>query len=459
MWGVNHGRGGKLANSNRVYNRFDNLVPKLITSLLIIYLGFLPAISFAALDKYDRWMIQSLEENVDSTGRTTSARLNAIKRTTVQGSAREIQSIIDYAPKKPMVANVMKKRLTQAAVGGGVGLIGVAAVDALLKGIGWIMEDGVYVKMKDPEGSGDDLNCQKIFSLDLRNETIKACQPSDAASRLCEGLKRNGSSDLTGSVSSYELVGDRVSVKCATTSGGTSNKSISRSINRDYDPNKVDEKTKIPITDSELADIMFGDYQGDPSANIAPHNNGDWTGVKETTTADPNAGEGTKDNPENEVTKDIDRELENNPNKKTKDIGTESNSKGKEETTKEDGSKEQTETESTTKLPAFCNYAAFLCKWIEWTQEDTTDDEEEIEIEKEEIDIPNSFDQNKVNFGSQCPSPLSSSYSLLGRSHSVSYSFDSVCDVAVKLKPAVVGCAGIAAVYIVLGINRKGDES
>ena len=449
---------------NSVYNGFKHSFQKLIVLFISFCLAVFPAISLAASTPEDIWL-KTITKNVDSLGRTTSVTVDAAKRTIIDGSARDTASkLLDYKPARSAVSGVMKKRLAQAAVGGGVVIIGAALVDGLLKGIGWIMEDGVYVKVKPSLLEENPTYIPYVYKNEnLKGDVTYFSVDADGNSLCQSALSKDTGYDPWFYDKAVLQSKSESTVSCYFSSTKTSfsgSHTLTRVVNPNYIPNsppKPNPTTKTPITQDELEKIMFGDYEGDPDHNIAPKNDGVWEGVEETMTADPNAGEGTKDKPENPVSKDVDQKLDANPNKTNKDHKS-TDSKGDEETTKEDGTKEQTKTDTKTELPAFCNYAASLCKWMDWTQEEPTDKEEDFDIDKEELEIPAIVNTNRVQFGNQCPPAMSGSYSLLGRSHSFSYSFDALCTVAVNLKPAVIGCSSIAAAYIMLGISRKGDE-
>lgn len=55
------------------------------------------------------------------------------------------------------------------------------------------------------------------------------------------------------------------------------------------------------------------------------------------------------------------------------------------------------------KLPAFCDYAAKLCDWLDWTQEDPQiDEQQEPEVPSDQGIFSRTFDFN-FNFSGQCP--------------------------------------------------------
>lgn len=422
------------------------MIHRINVFLLSVIIGFLPAYVFAASTPEDIWL-REITKNVDSTGRTTGYTIDASKRTIVNGTARDMSSkLLDYKPNKAAVGGVMKKRLTQAAVGGGVALIGVAIVDSLLRGIGWIMEDGVYVKkiINDPEANPQYIWIVNGISVTAGSTPQAACNnaynfymPPDSGTTYKEANSVDG-----------------VNWFCPSPQFGRASRgaAITRQNNPNYDPTKPNTETKIPITDSELADIMFGDYAGDSSANIQPKNDGTHTGVQETMQPDPNAGEGTKDKPENPVSKDVDQKLDANPNKKVTDHKS-TDSKGDEETTKEDGTKEQTKTDTKTELPAFCNYAASLCKWIDWTQNDELPEKDDTDLE---VNVPIPTKTVSVNFGAQCPAPVSYPFSMGGYSTTIPLiKFEPLCATAPIVKPSIIALASIGAAFIIFGRGKS----
>lgn len=429
-------------------NRINNLVHKINVLLLSLIVSFAPSYVFASLmDPTDQWIMESMTENKDSLGRTTTASLNARKVEIVNGSFREVAvKDLPYKPPAGAAGRVMGKRLAQAAVGGGVALIGAALIDGLLKSIGWIMEDGIYVKKKQNEGGLASPADEYTYSIDNYDGFFSS---GEAACANYDAIKGNGWWGGT----------KYVEPNCKGIGSGSNIAGVRKQKNPNYDPDSPPNEQTIPITNQELEDIMYGNYAGDPEANIAPKDDGVWTGVTDTMVADPNAGEGTNDKPANEVTNDIEKKLDAAPSSNKTVTNTGTNSSSSSESTKKnaDGTEEKTQTETTQKMPALCQYAAAFCVWMDWTQKDDSDTDQE-EIEKEDLDISKLPNTTKVNFGSNCPAPLHGSYSMLGRTFSISYPWDAACDVASKFKPAVVGCAGLAAIYIVLGINRKTED-
>lgn len=155
-----------------------------------------------------------------------------------------------------------------------------------------------------------------------------------------------------------------------------------------------------------------------------------------------------------------------------------------ETTTMPDGStstKTETSTQTkpkpeTTELPAFCEYAAILCTWInkdtehkadeksvwekitewfDWTKEEPDHKDEDTKVDVSEMDIPD-VKTNLFNASGQCPPDFSYPFPLpTGGTYNITYSYLGVCEWFGKLYYINVTCAWIAAYMIVVGRGEK----
>ena len=141
-------------------------------------------------------------------------------------------------------------------------------------------------------------------------------------------------------------------------------------------------------------------------------------------------------------------------------------------------------------FPAFCGWAPIVCEaaqkvisfpntLIEWwgiattslsdayayakTQvQAATDYFKDDIVQKDEttndFQVPN-FDADKVHLtgSNQCPSD-SVSFNVMGRSVTLNMPYQPICDALSFFKPAVLLVGAIASVFIIAGINRKGNE-
>lgn len=110
-------------------------------------------------------------------------------------------------------------------------------------------------------------------------------------------------------------------------------------------------------------------------------------------------------------------------------------------------------------LPAFCNYAAKLCDWLDWTQEDKELEEAEKE-EPEEFDI-GTIDKNRFRASGQCPAPIQVNESVraLGKSvdFDLSIEWTQICSVAEDTSPLVLLISTITGLLILVGGGRSSE--
>lgn len=111
---------------------------------------------------------------------------------------------------------------------------------------------------------------------------------------------------------------------------------------------------------------------------------------------------------------------------------------------------------TTFELPAFCNYAAKLCDWMDWTQEDKELQEAEKE-EPEELDL-GTINKNRFRANGQCPAPIQVNESVrsLGKTvdFDLSIEWTQICNVAEDSSPLVLLISTITGILILVGGGR-----
>ncbi|MDH0712947.1 virulence factor TspB C-terminal domain-related protein [Acinetobacter johnsonii] len=126
------------------------------------------------------------------------------------------------------------------------------------------------------------------------------------------------------------------------------------------------------------------------------------------------------------------------------------------------GTTPSSNTGSTTnfELPAFCNYAAKLCDWLDWTQEDKELEEAEKE-EPEELDL-GTIDKNRFRANGQCPAPIQVNESVRSLGKSVDFDlmieWTQICNVAEDTSPLVLLISTITGLLILVGGGRSGES-
>ena len=110
-------------------------------------------------------------------------------------------------------------------------------------------------------------------------------------------------------------------------------------------------------------------------------------------------------------------------------------------------------------LPAFCNYAAKLCDWLDWTQEDKELEEAEKE-EPEELDL-GTIDKNRFRANGQCPAPIQVNESVRALGKSVDFDltieWTQICNVAEDTSPLVLLISTITGLLILVGGGRSSE--
>lgn len=102
---------------------------------------------------------------------------------------------------------------------------------------------------------------------------------------------------------------------------------------------------------------------------------------------------------------------------------------------------------SSLELPAFCTWAAIVCDWIGWTKEQP-DEPEELKPVFEEIEVPYT-PFSIANFNAQCPPDENLSLNLMGQEMSFVFPMKPFCDFFSGIKPFVIALASFWAVKLI----------
>ncbi|MGB2784565.1 virulence factor TspB C-terminal domain-related protein [Psychrobacter sp.] len=123
-------------------------------------------------------------------------------------------------------------------------------------------------------------------------------------------------------------------------------------------------------------------------------------------------------------------------------------------------------------LPAFCSWAAPVCAFATWAQQEwsefilTITALKDWLFEESPSDKDNTVDvvtppiipaQVAIDFVGGCPAPLTFSFNFYGQNYKPAVPFDPICEVAILINPVVKICATIGAAFIVAGI-RQGEK-
>ena len=133
----------------------------------------------------------------------------------------------------------------------------------------------------------------------------------------------------------------------------------------------------------------------------------------------------------------------------TPDTSAKTDTQTKTETTTDPVTGNQTTTGTSTgsfELPAFCSWAAIVCDWINWTKEEPQ--EPELKPVFEEINVPYT-PFSIANFNAQCPPDENLSLNLMGQEMSFVFPMKPFCDFFSGIKPFVIALASFWAVKLI----------
>lgn len=233
---------------------------------------------------------------------------------------------------------------------------------------------------------------------------------------------------------------------------------------------------------NEITDEMMNNYMEHRNANLQnPYTTSIQDSTQTDTTSNPDGSKtSTKTNPDGSKT------TTRTDTKTDPDTG-EITTTVTETTTMPDGStstKTETSTQTkpkpeTTELPAFCDYAASLCTWMnrdtehkadekslwekitdwfDWTKEEPDSDnkDNEVDVEEPEEFDTSIFSKDRFNVSKSCPVAETHTISLSGISVDFSFDLTPICTVLEFARPALVACSYLYAAYIVIGAARIG---
>ncbi|MFN1751896.1 hypothetical protein ACK13T_02150 [Acinetobacter baumannii] len=350
-------------------------------------------------------------------------------------------AIAEASPTASKVGASMFKRVAFYAKNPGVQMVGVMAATQLIEAIGWVMEDGAYVKKKKNESEPIPPNDPSVkyylvvsVAPDFPELLGKKITLNDNS--LCASLSSN-SENVSSRFKTSTLVKDpgNGNYYCkAVMESGSIRYVISFDLlsNPNYDPNaQPPEPTerKIPLTPELLGAAMMGEGYSDPvdSTIDSRVNTGQMDGS--VASAYEHAGNGVGD----ELANEMDDKLKNappTPDGKAAPFGSsqytnppsESAPNANDRTWDEDAGAADGKADPikdpdgnptggqsiSIQFPVFCEWAFTVCKWYDdWKKTDQwMKDEPELKDEKFEAqdeDLPGYQHVDYVKFGQTCP--------------------------------------------------------
>ena len=375
----------------------------------------------------------------------------------VAGSKTRVVAEATLVVDKDKVWRDWNKKLSKFGRGTAAGVAAGAIVQGIVDGVGWIIDEGGNVTKKPSlEETECTSNLQSCYEMagGLKRGTPEA---------VCSVFnKNNGTSyhSATENTCYYAYRGDAAVL-------ATIYKINNPAYNSSSPPPEntvVSEEEKEQVLKDLLNDPKYADLAADMIGNtysLGPENPEPDPNVvndlknkqKDVLKSDNPKGDGkTRTDPK------IDTGTQGQADTTPKpDTGTGTNP----DTGTGTGTNPGSNTGSTTnfELPAFCNYAAKLCDWLDWTQEDKELEEAEKE-EPEEFDI-GTIDKNRFRASGQCPAPIQVNESVRSLGKSVDFDltieWTQICNVAEDTSPLVLLISTITGLLILVGGGRSSE--
>lgn len=448
------------------------------------------------------------------------------QRVTVDGSNATINTKVSIPANDDSFKRNTAKHAKNLLKGGAVAVGAAIAMDKILDGVGWVIDEGGKVTRHPKEEEIDISNFEYLYSSSSFPELGKLKSVSALANAVTASANKKwphvGYSVYSVSSDSFTTQNGKQTPYSYQTWP------VAKTKNSAYNPSAPPPQN-IPVSDGEIEDAFFNWFKNNTHSLTDPvttyiYSPKDSQGnalPKSPTGSDPSFGP-------NEITDEMmdnymehrDANLQNPYTTSIQDstqTDTTQNPDGSKTTTttNPDGSKTTTRTDTktdpdtgevtttvtetttmpdgststktetstqtkpkpeTTELPAFCEYAASLCAWLnkdiehkveekslwekitdwfDWTKEESDNKDEDTKVEVSEMDIPD-VKTNLFNASGQCPPDFSYPFPLpTGGTYNITYSYLGVCEWFGKLYYINVTCGWIAAYMIVVGRGEK----
>ncbi|MBJ9905341.1 virulence factor TspB C-terminal domain-related protein [Acinetobacter bereziniae] len=406
-----------------------------------------------------------------------TARQQAVRN----GTAVTLEAVVQETINRQAVGKVILKRLLAG------GLL-ISATQSLLDGIGWVMEDGVYVKYKYPDQDKPDPTKPRIYEyicLDKKYHNtlsqLETCALADMQKRFPEYFDRakaTMNSPLEGEVKIFYKKSDSYTTYY-----------FNYVENPFYNPSAPEQKPeRVVLTDQLAGDLAVGDYT-DPVDQSKNKKDKVWTDVENSYKPDVVG---------NDLSDKVDNKLDNAPETNNKPStppkpdadgqkypAPDEKPGGQGETENKPNPETGTQTGTFT-LPDWCLWAADQCQWHKeekevWKEEKKQRDDQKsffadvktffVDISKKiddifkekdnsdtELDIDSEDDNQPdttISFSTACPAKIPLTFNWNGQTLDFSFDFTIWCEaVSTFVYPIVVALGSLHALYIVAGVRQ-----
>lgn len=425
--------------------------------------------NFKSQDNYDAGMKRNLAEldariYMNEGTKRTSVEQMLVRSGVVESGAKaevvaKVTQPADTAKSAKTLADRLAKAKDYAKHAGKASIpsfLGGAAVQALVDGVGWVMDEGGKVT-RTPDTP---VNADSSFIKCWTGSGGQGCYstPESAAQYTTCG----------GTANIYYNSGTMAYANCE--NGGKA--TVFYIDNPNYNPNSPPpEPTEVtaqeleaalktalesnnPALAAAIAEALKAAYSYDSSEG---QDNSTNTAVIGAANDMNEAVDRAFDNPTTNATSDkpsgyykiTDGEKTIEGYVTTPDTSVKTDTETKTTTTTDPVTGNQTTTGTSTgslQLPAFCSWAAIVCDWINWTKEEPQ--EPELKPVFEEINVPYT-PFSIAKFNAQCPPDENLSLNLMGQEMSFVFPMKPFCDFFSGIKPFVIALASFWAVKLI----------
>jgi hypothetical protein len=320
----------------------------------------------------------------------------------------------------------------------GWGLLGAAALQALLDSVGWIMDpESQSIWRNKKPNSGGSVNCSGGFQFqNNKNQQWFSCPLSAVEDWIAYAntTDRNATYKfLRFDSDPYTTDPVLYTVRYEHHTAPTLSKDMpNQRLTRKPDPN-AQPQPKEYLTPEALADYANHTHPDYSNPELAPKLAPKYSPEIQTDLWKPsNSWEDTNSPTVQEVKKELEKappepktDPEVTPNPETGGFA----------------------------LPAFCSWAAPVCEFIKWVKEEPSNQDNELDIDKNTEQAPDT----KINFSTQCPSKIPLVFSWNGGTLDFSFDFTIWCNaISTFVYPIVVTLGSLHALYIVTGVRQNG---
>lgn len=513
---------------------------KTITFLLSLIIAFSPIYAFAGAAERKESIYDTAMKSRNGIGvsnvRASNDMINAdiTQRVTVDGSNATINTKVSIPANDDSFKRNTAKHAKNLLKGGAYGAGAALAMDQLLDAVDYVMGEGGKITKKPSQDDLDSYNnTHSRFTSPVIYYVsyISGYSPSSACNAWAKDSSRNGQTFSITSVDNqycyYNAKDDSGNV------WNNQRKGYGSGNNPDYNPSYTPDPLPVQIpSDPQIEDAFYNWFKNNPGSVTDPVTTYIYSPKDSQGNALPKSPEGKDPSfGPNEITDEMmnnymEHRNANLQNPLTTTIGdstqidTTQNPDGSKTSTKTnpDGSKTTTRTDTktdpdtgeitttvtetttnpdgststktetstqtkpkpeTTDLPAFCDYAATLCtwmnrdtehkaeekslwekitEWFDWSKEEPDSDnpDNEVDVEEPEEFDTSIFSKDRFNVSKSCPVAETHTISLSGISVDFSFDLTPICTVLEFARPALVACSYLYAAYIVIGAARIG---